>query len=133
MDEQACKRLIGHIDERMRELGMADLAATLNESVPANVDSSQQRLLMLLDTLETEMRLHDAGTARAVSDRLARVASTPDGEPVTEMWVDLAPAHRDAYGVDEVNLGVQQDMTAQLEDLQRVRVAVRGVERGGWA
>lgn len=121
MDEEDYARLLQHTQRRMRDLGLADLMDRLVETMPAESTQPSEQLLQMLEGLETELRLQDGAMARMVVDRIGEVARTAEGGRIDGLWVELAPAHRDLYGVDGVDLTRGHDLTPMVEMLRRLR------------
>lgn len=125
IDEYDCAQLLRHTFGEMREIGLADLADRVIAAMPLDLERPSRQLLFALDELAAEMRLQDGATARTVVERLKPVVRTERNRRPDGLWLDLAPAHEQVYGVERVDLTQQHDMGPLLERLERLRDDVR--------
>lgn len=125
IDEYDCAQLLRHTFGEMREIGLADLADRVIAAIPLDMELPSRQLLFVLDALAAEMRLQDGATARTVVERLRPVVHTDEDRPPDSLWLDLAPAHEQLYGVERVDLTQQQEMGPLLEQFAQLREDVR--------
>jgi hypothetical protein len=78
----------------------------------------------MLDELMTDMRLQDRSTAEGIVRRLGAVARTQRGDSPDGLWLELAPAHQNLFGVDVVDLAEGPDMSSALSEAVELQRAI---------
>lgn len=131
MNETDYGEILQHLRRRMRTAGFADLDARIVQDVRRDPGAPREQLLRYLDLLELEARLGTDATARAVTERLNRIASTESGSPIEGLTVELSLEDQALFGTTDIDVGVAPDLARVIDELRDLRSRVaddRGAE-----
>jgi hypothetical protein len=125
MNERECTELMQYTQARLRQADMGELFDRITADINGEETQSSLLLLRMLDRLDSEFRRQAAGTADRILAEISRTVVTEDGHAPDGLWLDLAPAHQDLFGIDGVNLRDGAPLDAVIEELDGLRREMR--------
>jgi hypothetical protein len=126
MNERECAELMQYTQLRLREANLDELLDRITADIGGDQTPASLQLLRMLDRLDSEFRRQASGTADRILAELSRTVTTEDGHAPDGLWLDLAPAHRDLFGTDGVDLRDGLPLDSAIEELDSLRREMRG-------
>jgi len=121
MDQSEYAALMLYLQQQMRRAEMGELVDRIVADAGPDAGPPSRQLLRMLDVMEDEFRRQDAGTSERIMGQFAETVRTVHGEAPGGLWLDLAPAHRNLFATDAVDLMRGPRLGAVLEQIDALR------------